>query len=107
MRSEWVKTELRSARMREHQEHRKILLPVALVSMEEVKKWECFDAEIGKDIAVELREYFIPDFSKWHIAEHFGPPFAKVLNALAIERPTRALDAQEATSVVVWSRRRE
>jgi hypothetical protein len=29
-----------------------------------VKAWECFDAESRKDLGVELREYYIPDFSK-------------------------------------------
>jgi hypothetical protein len=30
-----------------------------------VRDWECFDAENGKDSAREVREYYIPDFSRW------------------------------------------
>jgi len=37
---------------------------VPLAAMEEVKKWKLFDADLGVDSAREVREYFIPDFSK-------------------------------------------
>jgi hypothetical protein len=30
-----------------------------------LRGWECFDADAGKDSAREIREYYIPDFSKW------------------------------------------
>jgi hypothetical protein len=65
MNSEWVKTEIRKARKREVADNRRMLFPVSLVAFEPIKEWECFDAEIGKDAAVEIREYFIPDFSTW------------------------------------------
>ncbi len=42
-----------------------MLFPVSLVGFQTLKEWECFDSEIGKDSAVEIREYFIPDFSSW------------------------------------------
>ena len=41
------------------------MFPIALASMEDIKTWSSFDADIGKDLAVEVREYFIPDFSNW------------------------------------------
>ena len=84
MQSEWVMTELRGARQREQQEKRQILFPIALVPIENVKQWQCFDADTGKDIAVEVREYFIPDFSKWENATEFERQFAKLLNGLNI-----------------------
>ena len=79
MASEWVKEEIARARKREAQEKRQMLFPVALVPYDPViKDWECFDADRGKDSAREIREYFIPDFSKWK--EHDA--YQKVLEKL-------------------------
>ena len=55
--SEWVRTEIRRARKRELQENTRILFPVSLVPMKVLNNWECFDADSGKDLAVESREY--------------------------------------------------
>ena len=40
------------------------------------------DAEIGKDLAVEAREYFIPDFSKWEDHKSFEKAFEQLLRDL-------------------------
>ena len=32
--------------------------------METLRDWECFDADSGKDLAVELREYFTSPISR-------------------------------------------
>lgn len=84
MRSEWVLTELRGARKREQCENRPILFPIALAPMDTIRQWECFDADTGKDIAVELREYFIPDFSRWQESVEFDRQFGKLLKGLRI-----------------------
>ena len=42
-----------------------MLFPVRLVPYEVMRDWEYFDGDTGKDSAREVREYFIPDFSKW------------------------------------------
>jgi len=65
MSSNWVKTEIANARQREEREKKNLLFPITLAPMEEVKKWKLFDADLGIDSAREVREYFIPDFSKW------------------------------------------
>ncbi len=65
MNSNWVKTEIANARQREEQEKKNLLFPITLAPMEEVKKWKLFDADRGIDSAREVREYFIPDFSRW------------------------------------------
>jgi hypothetical protein len=65
MSSEWVKTDLANACKREVKEGKWVLFPVRLMPFEVVRDWECFDADTGKDSAREIREYFIPDFSKW------------------------------------------
>ena len=42
-----------------------MLFPLRLVEFSTLADWECFDADTGKDSAREIREYFIPDFSRW------------------------------------------
>ena len=55
-----------------------------LVDMETLRDWECFDADSGKDLAVELREYFIPDFSHWKEHDLFqGPSLVIVVSGAA------------------------
>lgn len=65
MESEWVGSEILAARKRELRENRQILFPISLIPFEQIKAWRAFDADIGRDIAKEIREYYIPDFSKW------------------------------------------
>lgn len=82
MSSEWVKTEIRRARRREVAEKRQVLFPIRLVSFDRIKAWEAFDADTGKDMAAEIREYFIPDFSNWKDHDAFEAGFAKLLRDL-------------------------
>lgn len=82
MNSEWVKTEIRKARKIEIEENRRKLFPISLVDYDTVRKWECFDADTGKDLAVELREYHIPDFSDWKDSKSFERKFKKLLDDL-------------------------
>ena len=63
--SSWVKTEIAIARAREEREKRQMLFPITLAPFEDLRRWKLFDAEQGKDLAQEMREYFIPDFSNW------------------------------------------
>ena len=85
MKSEWVMTEIRRARRVEREENRRKLFPIRLVDFETIKNWECFDADGGKDLAVEVREYYIPDFSNWKHHDSFEFEFAKLLSALKAE----------------------
>jgi len=59
-----VINEHRRARKVAREEHRRKLFPIRLISFEEIKEWECFDADSGTDLVVELRQYYISDFSK-------------------------------------------
>jgi hypothetical protein len=87
MQSEWVMSEIRRARKVEREENRRKLFPIRLVSFDAIQKWECFDADSGKDLAVELREFYIPDFSDWRDHHSFEKEFAKLLRDLkATER---------------------
>jgi uncharacterized protein YjbI with pentapeptide repeats len=78
MASEWVKTEIAKARKREVKEKLRVLFPLRLVEFETLRDWECFDSDTGKDSAREIREYFIPDFSRWkeHEKSHRLAPLA-------------------------------
>jgi uncharacterized protein YjbI with pentapeptide repeats len=82
LQSEWVMTELYNARQVELRENRRKLFPIRLADMDTIKTWKCFDADTGKDLAREIREYYIPDFSHWKNHESFEREFAKLLNAL-------------------------
>jgi hypothetical protein len=86
MNSEWVKTEIAKARKREVEEKKQILFPIRLMDFEVIRKWECFDADTGKDSARELREYFIPDFSKWADHHSYQKAFEKLLKDLKGEK---------------------
>jgi class 3 adenylate cyclase len=85
MQSEWVMTELRKARTAERQSGKRKLFPVRLVDFDTLRNWECFDANSGKDLAIELREYFIPDFSNWKDHDQFEEAFARLLKDLRAE----------------------
>jgi len=82
MASEWVKTEVRKARKRERVEKKRVLFPVRLVSFDAVRDWELFDADDGKDLATEIREYYIPDFSEWKNHDSYQKEFEKLLRDL-------------------------
>lgn len=86
MKSEWVMTEIRRAKKVEREENRRKLFPITLVDFETIKKWECFDADSGKDLAAEVREFYIPDFSNWKDHDSFEREFAKLLGALTTEK---------------------
>lgn len=86
MKSNWVQTELASALAREKKERARVLFPVALVGIDEIRDWECVDPDTGIDIARELRSYHIPDFSDWTNPASFDKQLAKVVKALEGDR---------------------
>jgi uncharacterized protein YjbI with pentapeptide repeats len=85
MGSEWVMTEIRKARKAERKEGKRKLFPIRLVDFATIRDWECFDADNGKDLAVEIREYFIPDFANWKDHDAFEAAFARLMNDLKAE----------------------
>jgi hypothetical protein len=87
MQSPWVEFEIRRARRREVAEQHRLLFPVRLVDFEAIKAWECFDADTGKDLATEIREYYISDFTAWKEHDAFEAAFDRLLQDLkAAER---------------------
>jgi hypothetical protein len=85
MDSEWVKTEIYHARQDEIRNKKRKLFPIGLVPFKEIREWEAFDADIGKDMARELREYFIPDFSNWKDHDSYQRSFERLLRDLKAE----------------------
>jgi len=85
MQSEWVITEIQRARKTEMEEKRRKLFPITIVDFDKVKTWKCFDADSGKDLAKEVREYFIPDFSNWKGHDSFEKAFDRLLRDLKAE----------------------
>jgi hypothetical protein len=82
MSSRWVKTEIRNARKREVAEKKRVLFPVRLASYEALREWELFEADAGRDLAREIREYYIPDFSEWKNHDSYVREFEKLLRDL-------------------------
>jgi uncharacterized protein YjbI with pentapeptide repeats len=80
--SDWVMTEIRSALKVEKKDGWRKLFPIRLCGFDTLRKWECFDADFGKDLANEVRQYFMPDFSNWKDYDHFEAAFAKLMRDL-------------------------
>ena len=53
-----------------------------LTDYETLLGWECRDSASGKDLAEEVRQYFIPDFSNWKNHDSFETAFARLLKDL-------------------------
>jgi hypothetical protein len=85
MASKRVKTEIRNARKREVGEKKRALFPVRLASYEVLRDWKLFDAGEGEDLATEIREYYIPDFSEWKNHDPYQREFEKLLRDLRME----------------------
>lgn len=82
LKSEWVLTEIRRCRKSEKREGKRKLFPIRLVDMETIGNWECFDADSGKDLAVTVREFFLPDFSNWKNQDAYKKAFDRQLRDL-------------------------
>ena len=79
MDSEWVKTEIRHARKREVDEGRRVLFQIRLLPFEAIRDWSAFAADVGKDMAGEIRECFIPDFSQWKDHDAFEAAYQRLM----------------------------
>jgi uncharacterized protein YjbI with pentapeptide repeats len=82
MKSDWVATEIKKARMREKHDKRQMLFPIGIVPYEWIKEWELFDADTGSDLAAEVRSYHIPDFSEWKNHDSYKKGLERVVRDL-------------------------
>jgi len=85
LQSEWLITEIRRARTAEIKQKRRKLFPIRLVDMPMIEAWECFDADTGQDLAAEVRQYDIPDFSRWQDQDAYQQAFERLLRDLQAE----------------------
>jgi uncharacterized protein YjbI with pentapeptide repeats len=85
LQSEWVMDELRKGFKAERETGKRKLSPVRLIDYEILERWECRDSLSGKDLAEEVRQYFIPDFSNWKDHDQFEAAFARLLQDLRAE----------------------
>jgi hypothetical protein len=90
MKIRWVKTEVANARKKELIQGRQVLFPIRLVDFETIRQWKLFDADIGDDSAGEIREYYIPDFSRWkEDFDSYRNTFERLLSDLKAENGPR------------------
>lgn len=82
MDSTWVNTEIYKARKKEKQSGKKVLFPISIVPHEKVQDWECFDTDTGMDMARDIRQFYIPDFTKWKDHDAFQAEFEKLVRDL-------------------------
>jgi TIR domain/Pentapeptide repeats (8 copies) len=82
MQSDWVITELSTALEEETKQGRRKLFPIGVVNYETIRQWKCFDSDSGKDLAKDVRKYFIPDFSNWKDHDSFEAGFSRLLKDL-------------------------
>lgn len=82
MKSKWVDTEVYKARKREETEKRRMLFPISLVEHAVIQQWEVFNTDSGQDMAREVRDYYIPDFTDWKNHEAYQKEFDKLLRDL-------------------------
>ena len=66
---------------------RRVLFPITIVPFTDVHAWTHFDADLGQDLAKEVRSYFIPDFGEWKINHDlYSREFERLINALKAEK---------------------
>jgi hypothetical protein len=67
--------------------NKRVLFPVRLASYEALREWKLFDADAGEDLATEIREYYIPDFSEWKNHDPYQKEFEKLLRDFRTDEP--------------------
>ncbi|HEV7401566.1 MAG TPA: toll/interleukin-1 receptor domain-containing protein [Chthoniobacteraceae bacterium] len=94
LQSTWVQDELRKAFREEYESakagrKKRKLFPVRLCDYPTLERWECRDSRSGIDLAEEVRQYYIPDFSHWKEHDQFEASFARLLKDLKADEPGR------------------
>jgi TIR domain len=82
IKSNWVSTEVLEARQRERMERTSLLFPIRIVDYAKLAELELFDADEGRDLGREIRQFFINDFSGWRDDALFEAELHQLLQAL-------------------------
>lgn len=85
IKSNWVSSEIAKAIEVQEREGRNVIFPIRLVTFDVLQSWSCFDGDIGKDSAQEIRKYYIPDFSEWKNKNKYNKALTALLNCLQKE----------------------
>lgn len=88
--SRWVQSEIRRARKREMEEGARILFPISLTPIADLQSWELFDSDSAQDLAIEIREYYIPHFSNGLGEPEFEEGVARLLDGLSSSDSVRS-----------------
>ncbi|MEI6847929.1 MAG: toll/interleukin-1 receptor domain-containing protein [Chlorobiaceae bacterium] len=62
--SNWVKREIIKAKNRESKEDKRVLFPISLIEYGNLENWDFVDSK-GRDLAEEIKKYYIPSFKGW------------------------------------------
>jgi hypothetical protein len=82
IKSDWVAHELYTAFRRQKEKGQQVLFPIRLMTYEALRQWQAFDADTGRDLGREVREYFIPDFSNWTDDAAFDAAMTQLFDSL-------------------------
>jgi hypothetical protein len=82
MQSDWVVHEIKQALVREKEQNTQILFPVALCDYDRIRTWKLFHPATITDLAEEVREYFILDFSNWRDVHAYWKILDQLLESL-------------------------
>ncbi len=93
--SQWVNAEIRIAFDEEIRSNVRKLMPIRLVDFAALLKWKCFNADLGRDMAAELREYFIPNFRGWRRSNKFERSVEELYGALLSNNSVRREDSSK------------
>ena len=82
MKSSWVTFELRRARKIEKEIGGTKIVPVSLIPLEIIKKWEAIYPDLGEDLAETIRGRNIKFFFDWQDSDLFENAFRELLKSL-------------------------
>jgi hypothetical protein len=67
-------------------EAQKMFYPMRLVDLGTIRNWGVLDIDTGQDVAEEIREYYIPDFSNWRDEASYSKALKKLIDDLRVRR---------------------
>lgn len=86
--SDWVKQEIVKAKKREDTEGKRVLFPIGLIEFSKIQDWEFPDSK-GRDLAEDIRLYYIPSFIGWEKDNKaYTTEFGKLLESFLAKRNT-------------------
>ena len=86
MNSEWVQEEIRKAWQREKEAGQQKLFPISLADYDHIKQWT-LRVSGAKDLADEIRQYYIPEFQGWTHEDSYGTALERLLKDLRDDVP--------------------